>query len=140
MAGRLVKIQRFDILGDIAGKAFAHRELGHVNRFGVEATGCKQLQHAFPAQVNRADFATYRVGDRFDHLVQFGLGMAARRHDRPQAGQDVAGGLGTCGICCGHDVRLAERLRECDIEKRPGGKTDFGYLFSSSGVADSRSI
>jgi hypothetical protein len=123
VAGRLVEVERLDILGDRPDQPLAQRHLGDVDRLLLEAAGREQFEHAVAQQVDRADFAVERLADDLDDLIELGLRSRARRHHIVKAGKDFAcsGGRGRRS----HKRALSEsatafQCRECfgGIKKR----------------------
>ena len=93
----LGQVERFDIVGDGPGQAFAHGQPRDVDGFGIQALRRIQLQRAFTQQVDRADLARQALGDDLDHAVEFVLCMGTPGHDLVQARKYLAGGSN-----CGH--------------------------------------
>jgi hypothetical protein len=92
VAGRLVEVQRLDMLGDGADQAFAQAQPGDVNGLLRQAARCEQLQHAVAQQVDRADLALGRLADDLHDIVELRLRVGAPGHHIVQPRQDFAGG------------------------------------------------
>ena len=93
--GRLGEVERLDILGDRPDQPFADRHPGDVDRLLRQPAGGEQFEHAFAQQVDRADLAIEPFANHPDHVVELGLGIAARSHHIVEPGQDRAGGAGS---------------------------------------------
>ena len=113
VAGRLVEVQRLDLLGDLADEPLAERELGDVDRFLPQPARGEEFEHAVAQQVDRADLAVHRLADDLHDLVELGLRIGARGHHVVEAGEDLAGGGGgrSAGRVWGMRPGLSERRR-----------------------------
>ena len=92
--GRLSEVEYASFGGNGADKALTHFEPRHVDGLFAEAVSGEQLEIVVAEQVDRADVAGHLLRDEVDNLVELGLGRAAARHDRVEAGQDLASGGG----------------------------------------------
>ena len=119
MAGRLIEVQRLDVLGNRADKAFAKPQLGEVDRFLFQAARGEQLQYAVAQQIDRANLAVQRLADDLHDLIELGLRGRAGSHHVMKTSQDFA-----CGVCCCRLAHAKVAIRKrCTIPSAIGART-----------------